>query len=312
MLTVLLVIFLLVLLLGAVYAWLLLRTGPGPEQEAFAGELYRVGHSHVYHRHRDGAEETVIAVHGFLESPAYFTELYREDPAALVLLGNGDYHPALHPRQSTTPSWARFPEAGVGTIEHDAEVLIQVMEHLATTPGVLLHGHSRGGAVVLEAAARRPDLFGSARAILEAPVLPQARQPRQVPGAVIWALPLLLPIWRRQPINRFNRPVWGRLDDARKRKVITTLPWNVRRTLTVRRNLLDIAKWVESRQAGVFHGLGSASVLVPGRDRVLAPRSMHASAAEGGSHVEVVALPELSHFVTLDAPDTVRRIRHGG
>lgn len=311
MLTVLLVIFLLVLLLGGVYVWLLLRTGPGPEQEAFAGELYTVGYSHVYHRHRDGAEETVIAVHGFLESPAYFTDLYREDPAALVLLGNGDYHPALHPRQSTTPSWARFPEAGVGTIEHDAEILIQVMENLVTTSRVLLHGHSRGGAVVLEAAARRPDLFQAARAILEAPVLPQARQPRQIPRAVIWALPLLLPLWRRRPINRFNRPVWGSLEGARKRRVITALPWNVRRALTVRRNLLDIANWVESRQVDVFQGLGSVSVLVPGRDRVLDPRPMHTIAAQAGSHVEVVALPELSHFVTLDTPDTVRRVRGG-
>lgn len=312
MLTVLLVVVLSVLVSGGAYAWLLLRTGPGPEQEAFDGELYRVGPSCVYYRRGDGAGETVIAVHGFLESPAYFTELYREDSAALVLLGNGDYHPALRPRQVTEPPWARSPEAGVGTIEHDAEVLIQVMEHLVTTPAVLLHGHSRGGAVVLEAAARRPDLFGSARAILEAPVLPQARQPRPVPAVVIGALPLLLPLWRRRPINRFNRRVWGSLDDARKRRVISALPWNVRRALTVRRNLLNIADWVESRQANVFQGLGSASILVPGRDRVLDPRSMQASAAEGGPHVEVVRLSEVSHFVTLDAPDAVRRVREGG
>ena len=292
---------------GGVYAWLLLRVGPAPDQEDFQGHLYRVGFSQVYYRPGNGSDETVVAVHGFLESPVYFTSLYRDDPADLVLVANGDYHSALRARRTSTPSWAEEPTPEIGTIEYDAEILIQAVEHLVTTSRIVLHGHSRGGAVVLEAAARRPNLFANASAILEAPVLPGAYQRRPLPRVVIWALPLLLPLWRRQPINRYNRPVWGALEDPRKRALIRALPCNVRRALTVRRNLLNLAAWVQSREPEMCQRLAEMVVLVPERDRVLDPGTMAASAERGGDGVRVVRLPDLSHFVTLDCPQALAR-----
>jgi alpha-beta hydrolase superfamily lysophospholipase len=52
------------------------------------------------------------------------------------------------------------------TIKDDVAVVIQAVKHLANTDELLLHGHSRGGAVVLEAIKQNPDLFKNAKVLL--------------------------------------------------------------------------------------------------------------------------------------------------
>ncbi|MEZ5569937.1 MAG: hypothetical protein R3E54_16640 [Halioglobus sp.] len=75
-------------------------------------------------------------------------------------------------------AWPSNPYAP-GTIEHDAFYVTLALEHLARGTRVSLHGHSRGGAVALEAGRQSPRLARppdkSVTAILEAPVLPGAR-----------------------------------------------------------------------------------------------------------------------------------------
>jgi hypothetical protein len=53
-------------------------------------------------------------------------------------------------------------------------VLIQAVKNLASTGELLLRGHSRFGAVVLEAIKQDQELFKNATVRLEAPVLPEA------------------------------------------------------------------------------------------------------------------------------------------
>lgn len=295
-----------------VLAWLWLdrRVGPAPEAEPFAGECYRVGEACVYRRGPTDAHQSVIAVHGFCENPGYFTAFYDDPRLELILVGNGDYHPALEAADRGAPHWARAPESALGTIGYEAEVVIQAIENLASAPLARVHGHSRGGAVLVEAARRRPDLFADAEAVLEAPVLPQARQPRELPPIVLLVLPLLLPFWRRQPINSRNERLWGDLSDSRKRSIVRSLPFNPRRAVTMRRNLADIAAWVRQRPTDDLRYLPAALVFIPERDRILDPAAMRRSAEAGGAGV--VEVSGASHFVALDAPGAIPPLAGSG
>ena len=58
-------------------------------------------------------------------------------------------------------------------------LMLRALEHLPRSPIVRVHGHSRGGAVVLEAASMRPELFKDVEVLLEAPTC----QRQEAPGA---------------------------------------------------------------------------------------------------------------------------------
>ncbi|MFV8836623.1 alpha/beta hydrolase [Aquisalimonas sp.] len=301
------VLLIIVALVVALWFWLDRRAGSAPAVEPFDGQSFAIGAARVYRRGAPDADRAVIAVHGFCESPAYFTALYKDPQLELILVGNGDYHPALSATDRGAPPWSRAPESPLGTIGYEAEVVIQAAEHLARAPLVRVHGHSRGGAVLVEAARRRPDLFAGAEAVLEAPVLPRARQPRELPGVVLLLLPLLLPLWRLQPVNPRNERLWGDLSDARKRHLIRSLPFNPRRAVIMRRNLADIARWVRERPIDDLRHLPDRLVLVPEHDRILDPAAMRRSAEAGGARIAVVG--GVSHFVTLDVPEAIPPLR---
>lgn len=296
-----------VTLIIVLWVWLDRRVGPAPGTEPFDGEGFTIGAARVYRRGPPDADRAVIAVHGFCENPGYFTALYDDPRVELILVGNGDYHPTLAATDRGAPPWATAPESPLGAIGYEAEVVIQVVENLISAPLARIHGHSRGGAVLVEAARRRPELFANAEAVLEAPVLPQARQPKELPGVVLLLLPLLLPLWRRQPINPRNKRLWGDLSDARKRDLIRSLPFNPRRAVTMRRNLGDIAAWVRQRPTDDLRHLPDGLVLVAENDRILDPAAMRRSAEAGGTRIAAVA--GASHFVALDAPVAIPPLR---
>ncbi|SEP04265.1 alpha/beta hydrolase [Aquisalimonas asiatica] len=304
------ILLIIVAVIVAAWIWLDRRVGPRPAVQPFDGDAFSIGAARVYRRGPADADGAVIAVHGFCENPGYFKALYVDPQLELILVGNADYHPVPSATDHGAPPWASVPESPPGTIGYEAEVVIQAAEHLARAPLVRVHGHSRGGAVLVEAARRRPDLFANAQAVLEAPVLPQARQPRELPAPVLLFLPLLLPLWRRQPINPRNKRLWGDLSDAGKRDVIRALPFNPRRAVTMRRNLGDIATWVRKRSTEDLQHLPDRLVLVPEHDRILDPAAMRRSAEAGGARVAAVA--GSSHFVALDVPEAIPPVRVPG
>lgn len=293
------------------YLWLLLHVGPPPAREAVAGQGYRVGAAWVHRVPAETAETaetgvTIVAMHGLLQSPAYFTALYRERPdAEVILIGSGDYHPVLASESEQTPAWATRPKARPGTIAYDAAVLRQAVTHLAQGRDLWLHGHSRGGAVVVEAARQDPAQFRRAHFLLEAPVLPGAALFRPLPRGTLAAVPWLLPLWRREPLNARIRPVVGRLSDERKRRLMAAMPVNPRRALTVIRNIRDIHGWMRGIGPEVLAELADVEVLTTPKDRILDTERMEAAARAGGDHVRVTRLRGVSHFISLDQPDAV-------
>lgn len=284
---------------------LLARSIPQRHAEPFDGVVYRVGSAHVAERHcASEPAVSVVCMHGYLEDMRYFTHLYADPDIQLILINSADYHlPVLDP-QLHDAEWAQTPQEEEGSVEYDAEVLVQALAALPRGRTVRVHGHSRGGAVVLEAAARRPDLFEQVEVVLEAPVLPQAKTKAPVTAFGLWLVPLLLPLWQRQPISKRNRRIWGRLDDPRKREIIAGLPFAPRRTRTLVANLRLLARWMQERDHALYRNVRGI-VLIPEQDKVLDHESMLDSARRGGDRLQVVMVPDCSHFVSFDQPAIV-------
>ncbi|HMG52767.1 MAG TPA: alpha/beta hydrolase [Kofleriaceae bacterium] len=289
--------------------WLLVRRLQAPpELEPFTGAVYRVGEATVLDRGGPDPSLTVVCMHGFLENFEYFTQFYADPSTQLIAISSAGYHA---PEPTAAPAWVR-PVVGIpGTIEYDAAVLVQALEHLPRAARVRVHGHSRGGAVVLEASILRPDLFADVEVVLEAPVLPGGKACEPVTAVVKWLLPFLVAPWRKQPISKRNLHVWGRLDDPHKRRVISALPFNPRRVHTMLVNLRSIDAWcarTDARHLAAVRGI----VLVPSDDRVLDVAAMQASAERAGERLQIVHAPGSSHFVLFDAPALVAPIASCG
>lgn len=292
--------------LGIGRALLLRRPPPPARREPFEGALYRVGRAWVAERASREPHATVVCMHGFCEDPRYFTRYYADPGVQLILIASGGYRVTLA-GDATVPAWAVEPAEPLGSIEYDAEVLAQALAQLPRTGRVRVHGHSRGGAVALEAAARHPELFRDVELVLEAPVLPGARPRRSFSPAARWLFPFLLELWRLQPISALNRPLWGPLENARKREVIAAYPFNGNAAVYVR-NLESLERWVRERDHELYRHLHRGTVLVPANDRVLDPVSMEAAARRART-LETVRIEGCSHFVLFDRPDAVPPLR---
>lgn len=273
--------------------------------EPFDGVVYRVGSAAIAERRCDHPVATVICMHGFCEDLRYFTRHYADPRLQLILVNSGDYHlPIANPTFADAP-WVRQPTAAEGSIEYDAQVLVQALEFLPKTPSIRLHGHSRGGAVLLEAAALRPDLFKRAEVVMEAPVLPRGKAHRAPSRLGLWLLPFLVPLWRLAPLNPSNRRIWGDLGNPRKRELLEGLPFNPRRIATMAANIRSIEEWARRRDVDLYRNIDHGVVLVPEHDMVLDADAMAESAAQAGAALKVVLVPGASHFVLQDRPEVI-------
>ena len=285
--------------------WLLYRPAPPPASEPFDGVAYAVGRATITERRVSEPRATVICMHGYCENARYFTQAYAVPEIQLILVSSADYHTGLAGAESLQATWARAPDAPAGSIEYDADVLNQALEQLPKTDHIRVHGHSRGGAVVLEAAEQRPDLFQGVEVILEAPVLPQASLPQPVSTLFFPLLQLLVPSWRRLPLSPWLIGRWGSLDDPRKRELIESLPFNAKQVTTLIVNLRSIVEWMRERKLELYRNLDSGVILIPEDDQVLDAESMLCSANNAGSRLRVVQVRGISHFMLLDRPEVL-------
>lgn len=299
----------------AVMAWravLLYRVSPQHHAEPFDGIVFRVGTACVVERASANPRATVICMHGFVEDFRYFTQFYADRDVQLIMIMSADYHVPIIDPQYRNADWIKTPLLSEGTIEYDAMVLTQALEHLPKTSSVRVHGHSRGGAVALEAAAMRPDLFRDVELILEAPVLPGAKPRRPLSPVMYWLFPFLIVQWRRHPISNYNRRQWGRLDDPRKRELIMGLPFNPKRVVTMIRNVKSIAAWQARKNYDLYRNVERGTVLIAEDDQILDPVSMRASAEQAAGRLRNVWLPNCSHFVLWDQPSAIPPLETSG
>ena len=292
------------LALFGVHHWLLARDIPPPSQEAMEAEIYPAGEGWIIRRHVQQPEATVIVMHGFLESPLYFTRYYQDPRIELIMISSTGYQLPIRSDQVQAAPWSHTSTRQAGTIAADAELLNLALENLPSTQNLRVHGHSRGGAVTLEAARLRPDLFNRVEVLLEAPALPRGQPYKQQPAIARWLFPLAHLLWQNRPDAMLSNPMWGSPLTAEKRELLRSLPFNPRNSRIAMTNLRDLMDWMRDTNTDIYRSVQRGAVLVPGKDRILHSGAMLDSARQA-ENLQIIEVPEGSHFVLWDNQESI-------
>jgi len=292
------------LALFGVHHWLLAREVPPPPQEVMDADIYSVGGGWIIRRHVQQPEATVIVMHGFLESPLYFTRYYQDPRIELIMISSTGYQLPIRSDQVQAAPWSHTSTRQAGTIAADAELLNLALENLPSTQNLRVHGHSRGGAVTLEAARLRPDLFNRVEVLLEAPALPQGQPYKQQPAIARWLFPLAHLLWQSRPDAMLSNPMWGSPLTAEKRELLRSLPFNPRNSRIAMTNLRDLMDWMRDTNTDIYRSVQRGAVLVPGKDRILHSGAMLDSARQA-ENLQIIEVPEGSHFVLWDNQESI-------
>jgi len=276
---------------------------------AFDGTLYQVGHTEIIKREaRNGSTTTVICFPGFMENQHYFLELYADTDVEFIAVNNADYFSGLFTKTTLRPTWGNHNPHDVGTIEHDAHLLCQVMDKLATQDQIILHGHSRGSAVILESARLRPDLAARITAILEAPLLPKAkpapRLERFARYGGLYVFPMYMGLLRNLPTHRLITEKSHYPLTPRKHELLSGSAHLPRRYSTALRNMINIRDWQQQSDFDLYGLFKEVRIVLPHRDDVLCRTAMHHSANQG-SNVQIIETQETNHFISLEQPHTM-------
>jgi hypothetical protein len=289
----------------AIHARKLIKSIDQTYTEMFSGKVFTVGKGAVSVRNHSGkASHTVIGVHGFLENHCYFTQTYQDATTELILLTCSNYHvPVSGPSPEPAP-WEVPIKALEATIEYDASILNQAMENLPTTENVRVHGHSRGGAVLLEAIIQRPDLYKNADIVLEASVLPQGQLHPLVTALLepvshgMW--PWVIRFINSTPASSYGQSFFGKMN-PRKKQLLNKMFTATKDHLTIVRNIENIMDWMEKTTFEVYEDIKHGTFLIPKVDRILDRGLMLTSAENSPNSVRIIETEASSHFVTLDS-----------
>ncbi|WP_100638114.1 alpha/beta fold hydrolase [Marinobacter salexigens] len=275
--------------------------------EMFSGRVYRVGEGAVSVRNHSGeAEHTVIGVHGFLENHCYFTQTYDAPTTELILLTCSNYHIPVNGVTPENPEWEVPIKHLEGTIEYDACILNQALSNLPSTRNVRIHGHSRGGAVTLEAIKQRPELYEHVEVVLEAPALPQGKVSPLISALLepvshgMW--PWLIRLISNAPASAYGQSFFGKMN-PRKKQLLASLFYSTRDQLTIVRNIENILDWMQRTDTNVYQHVRHGTFLVPGIDRILDRQAMLTSARQSPTTMRIIETHAPSHFVTLDSKE---------
>jgi len=293
----------------AIHARKLLRPIEATYTEMFSGKVYTVGKGAVSIRnHSAEATNTVIAVHGFLENHCYFSQAYKEPDTELILLTCSNYHiPVSGPVPEPAP-WQHSIKYLEATIPYDACILNMAIQNLPSTQRIRVHGHSRGGAVVLEAIRQRPELYENVDVVLEAPVLPNGKLHALVTAILdpishgMW--PFMIRLINSTSSSHYGHTFFGRLNE-RKKALFSRIFTSTKDHLTIVRNIEDIMAWMENTSYDVFKGMRHGTILIPRTDHILDRDAMLQSAEKSLNSIRIVETDASSHFVILDSEEWI-------
>ena len=291
----------------------------------FDGELYQVGETTIgirKSRPDTPPSKTVICFPGFLEDMRYFQALYQDTECELILVNNANYHSPFPLDQVKDLDWDSNPYA-CGTIEYDGFYLGHVVQRLASSQNITLHGHSRGGAVVLEAGRQFPDAMREKdrliSAILEAPVLPQARVAGKgseplTHRIICYLLPVVLGLSRKASTEQLlKQPMMQPTNDL-KTDLCKSVYCVAKNYKTCVINAHSIWLWQRDNAYEMYNNFAKITVVVGQRDDVLDNPSMIASAEQGARRnpgVSVVQTENTNHFISLEQPGYLQKIVAG-
>jgi pimeloyl-ACP methyl ester carboxylesterase len=195
-----------------------------------------------------------------------------------------------------------------------------VLKHLASGFEVLLHGHSRGGAVVLEAGRQFPQWTREEgrylRAVLEAAVLPGGKTAGPGSKPLVFALlcllmPVVLGLSRKAGVEKLLKQPMMRPTNALKTDICQSIYFTPIQYRTCITNVRSIRNWQRHTDPSVYNNFERIDVVIGQRDDVLDNGSMITS-AEGGvrqnTGVNIVRTEQTNHFVTLERPEYLRSL----
>ena len=286
----------------------------------FEGELMKVGATYIARRPaRNDSQRTILCFPGFLEDMRYFQHVYKEQDAELILVNNANYHCPFPVSDVTQLEWPENPYI-IGTIEHDAFYLGLVLERLANGREVCLHGHSRGGAVVLETGRQYPAAMKSSQrsvsAILEAAVLPQARASGRASDPIAhlficYFLPIFFGLSRHWSQQRLLKLPMMRPTNALKTELLISIFSTARNYATCVSNIKSIYTWQRTMGFDLYENYSSLTLLIGERDNTLDMATMESSAKQGrarNSGLTIIQTVGTNHFISLEQPETIRAI----
>lgn len=307
----------LVLLFIAFRSYWLYSRRPRKYTVDFDGKLYRAGENYIAISEGDpDTDRSIICFPGFLEDIRYFMELYREEDCQLIFVNNAAYNFAVDSNDIQDLDWDKNPHK-VGTIEYDGFHLGLIVQHLATGAQVVLHGHSRGGAVVLEAGRQYPEVMKAEgryiRAILEAAVLPGGKTvgkgSEPVPFALICLfLPIVLGLQRNTSEAKFLQQPMMKPTTPRKTELCMGIYHHPMRYKTCVTNVRSIRNWQRTTDDAVYENYERLDIVIGERDDVLDNKSMMASAERAevvNEGANILRTENTNHFVTLERPEYI-------
>lgn len=280
--------------------------------EAFEGEVFQVGETYVARRKTPvKPKQSIVCIHGFIEDMRYFTELYEDPEIELILVTNSGYHCPFSTKDLLQPDWAEANPFPLYTIEYDAYALGLAAINLATTSKVRLHGHSRGGAVVVDAVRQRQKALGKCEVILEAPVLPQGKaylgRPISLPKAVEWFTPIGLGFVSKVPFNWYAGVILKPLNE-RKKALLPGLWNNAKNQHVVIENIRSMADWSKKTDYSIYNNIEKGTFLIGEIDNVLDRASMIDSAERAHAGFSIEYTEGTTHFVSLEQPKYARAL----
>ncbi|MFT7403691.1 alpha/beta hydrolase [Zhongshania sp.] len=314
------IVLLLLLLLHGYREYWCRRDLPQIHKGEFDGALMKVGSTFIARRPaKNGSTRTLICFPGFLEDMRYFQDVYKDSDAELILLNNANYHCPFSMDDITELDWPKNPYT-LGTIEHDAFYMGNALERLASGHEICLHGHSRGGAVVLETGRQFPELTNSktrlVRALLEAAVLPQARTvgngSEPLPHKLqCYFIPIYFGLSRNISAEKLLKLPMMRPTTTLKTDLCLSVFSVSRSYATCVANVRSIFAWQRSTQFDVYENYKFLTVVLGERDTTLDLKSMKASALQGqqrNSGLSILQTEGTNHFVSLERPELIRAI----
>ena len=290
--------------------------------EAFDGDLFEVGETvFAIRRCQGGEDKTIICFPGFTETMTYFIALYKNEHCQLIFVNNALYQCPFDMSGSEKLNWDANPFQAA-TIQYDGFHLAKIIKDYASHDKIFVHGHSRGGAVVLDAGRQFPEITRAdgryITAILEAPVVPKGTAVAPHPGKV------------GQVITNYVMPIvfslYAKISREKLEKMLMMKPTNDLKTNIVMKNfkspkhywvylvnVANIAEWQAEQDHSLYETYHQVVLLQGERDDVLQNESMEASALVGQSlnkTLRIIKTTGTNHFISLERPELVLEVIH--
>jgi pimeloyl-ACP methyl ester carboxylesterase len=297
---------------------------PAPKPIPFEGDIFSVGET-VFAIRNQGADtsKTIICFPGFTETIAYFVDLYKDENCQVIFVNNSFYHSPFNLNKVKKMNWETNPYEPA-TIEHDGFYLARIIKEFSSNSNIFIHGHSRGGAVVLDAGRQFPEITRpqdkTVTAILEAAVVPKGTSlgmsTSKIGNAIsAYLLPIFFNYYSKSSQESLEKTAMMNPTNRLKNSIMMGNLRSPKFYWVYLTNVINITTWQEEQTYTLYQNFHRVILLQGERDDVLVNKTMEASALEGeklNDQVRIVKTKNTNHFITLEQPKYIKEVINPG